>query len=703
MSASRRRKERRAARWGASSTSRGAPATAARAGGGRGGRGAGDARGTTRSAATTSAATTTGRGRERHDDEDRRVRWRELVVEAMSRAAPTACDAQTLVGTLRAGAANWDEETKAATGTAVDFESEVLETLRDLQRRGVVETKSEERLPSSQRERLVFKRKFTLAKGVADAMREMNGIETSASAATSEESASDARCDGSVSAEDNTIDESDAEDDHFDDSFDEYTDEEDDHNFSFNVEETELNNIESERVVGDDSLHSQVIDFVKHSEMSTHEASRRQQCFDAIQSAIARHYANHKDCSLHVFGSGATGLALAGADLDLVLLGVGPQSRNGGGGGFTRSERDEIVGHLRKMARFLRKVNAVSRAEIIASAKVPIIKMKSAVPPYIAVDLSLGTSNGLEAVYWIREQVETYTALKPLVFYLKRLLSTHHLNDAATGGCGGYLLVSLVVSHLKQTGPVVAVNKAGLLGDLLLGFLRRFGSVFDYRTNAVAAGRESGVMSAAELPGPPFGTRPYIMAEDPQERLRCFTAAAYRFKEVQNLFRLAAEHISVSGELSLLSEVAAPPPRNSFGAFPKSGQLIKVRQNTMVRRESSPSGSGRNNHQYFRKANAKNSFSPNKSDWTDDPRNGNNKRPRGASAWASDGHRGYGGTPASPSAKRRRAADEQRAFRERGAGNAKNGKKPARASSAKPKQRAKLASKQSRVTKKKKR
>ena len=702
MGASRRRKERRAERWGATSTPTRAPA-----GGASGGRGAGEAR---RAAAsdetrerTTRDATTTGRGSERaRDVEDRRVRWRELVVEAMSRAAPTACDAQTLAGTLRAEAARWDEETKAATGTAVDFESEVLETLNDLQRRGVVETKSEERLPSSQRERLVFKRKFTLAKGVADAMREMNGTGTSASEATSEESGSDVRCDGSVSAEDNTVDESDAEDDHFDDSFDEYTDEEDDHNFSFNVEETELNDVEGDRVVGDDSLHSQVIDFVKHSEMSAHEANRRQQCFDAIQSAIARHYANHKNCSLHVFGSGATGLALAGADLDLVLLGIGPQSRKGGGGGFTRSEREEIVGHLRKMARFLRKVNAVSRAEIIASAKVPIIKMKSAVPPYIAVDLSLGTSNGLEAVYWIREQVETYTALKPLVFYLKRLLSTHHLNDAATGGCGGYLLVSLVVSHLKQTGSVAAVNKSGLLGDLLLGFLRRFGSVFDYRTHAVAAGRESGVMSAAELPGPPFGTRPYIMAEDPQERLRCFTAAAYRFKEVQNLFRLAAEHISVSGELSLLSEVAAPPPRNGFGAFPKSGQLIKVRQNTVVRRESAPSASGRNNHQYFRKANAKNSFSPNKPDWTDDPRNGNNKRPRGASAWASDGHRGFGGTPASPSAKRRRAADEQRAFRERADGVAKNGKKPARASSAKSNKRPKLASKQSRGAKKKK-
>ena len=60
-------------------------------------------------------------------------------------------------------------------------------------------------------------------------------------------------------------------------------------------------------------------------------------------------------------------------------------------------------------------------------------------------------------------------------------------------------------------------------------------------------------MSVKDLPGPPFGVRPYIMAEDPQEPLRCFTAAAHRFREVQNLFRLTAEHISVSGELSLLS------------------------------------------------------------------------------------------------------------------------------------------------------
>jgi hypothetical protein len=243
------------------------------------------------------------------------------------------------------------------------------------------------------------------------------------------------------------------------------------------------------------------------------------------------------------------------------------------------------------------------------------------------------------------------------------------------------------------------------LGDLLLGFLRRFGSVFDYKTNAIAAGRESGVMSAAELPGPPFGTRPYIMGEDPQERLRCFTAAAYRFKEVQNLFRLAAEHISVSGELSLLSEVAAPPPRNVFGGFPRSGQVIKVRQNAIDRRESTPARRSRNNHQYFRKANAKNSsaYTPSRTeDLTDPPRSGNNKRPRGASAWASDGHRGYGGAPVSPSAKRRRAAVEQRAFRERVDANAKSGDKSRTTGARSHKKHPKLAKNQSRGKKKKK-
>lgn len=627
-------------------------------------------------------------------DADRRARWRELACEALCERAPEKMDARRLAMTLRTRSKSWDRETKATLGWPVkDFENETWVTLRDLERRGVVESSS----TAAAAARSSGKRKkgndddtasaatttYGLVKGVAEAMREMNGafvsdseveivgeVEGGKKSGGVKRSASQERfvngqddSDDDASEDSEQSEDDDSGDDHhddIDDSFDEYTDDEDEdnHNFSFNLE-TEPS--DSERGDdGDDSLHAQVLEFMKHSEMTEREERQRQHVFDTIEAAISKQYAT-SNCSLHVFGSGATGLALAGADLDLVLLGIGPESRKGGGGGFSRSEREEIVRHLRKMANYLRRVNAVSRAELIATAKVPIVKMKSASPPYIAVDLSLGTSNGLEAVDWIREQVKTYKALRPLVFFLKRLLSTHHLNDAATGGCGGYLLVSLVVSHLKQTGPVEVVNKPGLFGDLLVGFLRRFGSAFDYRVNAVAAGRESGVMSASQLPGPPFGARPYIMAEDPQERLRCFTAAAFRFREVQNLFRLTAEHIMVSGELSLLSEVAAPPPRNIGYGAPRTGQLIKVKKGSLAR-QTSPGNDGRQQNHYFRKKNAANSFSVGKPDWTDDPRkfsrNGGGKRPRAANAWSSDGHKGFGGEPKSPAKRQKLDAAE---------------------------------------------
>jgi len=581
--------------------------------------------------------------------EDARARARELVCETLCAKVRARANGESTSTSTSHDSANAMEiarairESEKKRGATVerDWERATLDALEELEKRGVVEKRDRKGVPLSARERMEFKQRYALAKGVAEAMRAMNRASTPEEEEEEEEEEGEGRGvergarDG---RETSPVVESESDDDHFDDSFDEIDGDDGVNNFSFNVE--------TDTDAEDDSLHAQMVEFAKNCEPTAHERERRDKLFDAIEASISRAYGSLR-CSLHVFGSGATGLALAGADIDLVLLGVGPQSRKGGGGGFTRSERDDIVQHLRKIARFLRKDNAVSRAEIIATAKVPIVKMKSAVPPYIAVDLSLGTSNGLDAVDWIREQVLQYSALRPLVFFIKRLLATHRLNDAATGGCGGYLLVSLVVSHLKQTGTIEAVNKPGILGDLLVGFLRRFGSAFDYSKCAVAASRESGVMSASALPGPPFGERPYIMAEDPQEPLRCFTAAAYRFREVQNLFRLTAERIMVSGELSLLPEVAAPPSRALSFFKPNGGELVKVRKNTIVRRDvpGSSTGARANHHQFIRKKNAANSFSPNKPDWTDDrnERNAALKRPRGANSWAAGGHRGYGG------------------------------------------------------------
>ena len=108
---------------------------------------------------------------------------------------------------------------------------------------------------------------------------------------------------------------------------------------------------------------------------------------------------------------------------------------------------------------------------------------------------------------------------------------------------------------------------------MVTSFLRRFGGDgFDYARSAVAANRASGVTRAADLvvtPGP-YGKRPFILCEDPQEIGRNITASAYRFKEVRALFRAANEAIAAGGDLTFLPEMAGgprAPPRAAAAGF----------------------------------------------------------------------------------------------------------------------------------------
>ena len=305
-------------------------------------------------------------------------------------------------------------------------------------------------------------------------------------------------------------------------------------------------------------LHAQVASFAAKAGSDDADARRRESVCAKMRAAIVRAFPSAR---LEVFGSGATGLALKDADIDLVVLGVGPVA-SATGGGFGRADRSELVSVLRKIEKILRRERLVQSAQGIYTAKVPIIKMHTGA---YAVDLSVGAANGLAAVEWIREQVRAFPPLRPLVLVLKRLLKTHALDDASTGGCGGYLLVSLAVSHLRACGDE-AKSQGADLGALLVGFLRRYGRDFDYARTAVAAGRASGVMRASDLfaaPGP-FGRRPMVLAEDPQETGRNITAAAYRFREVKALFHAAGEAMSAEGELTFLPEMAAVATRPAW-------------------------------------------------------------------------------------------------------------------------------------------
>ena len=89
------------------------------------------------------------------------------------------------------------------------------------------------------------------------------------------------------------------------------------------------------------------------------DALRREATRGRVESCVRRVFPSAR---LACFGSGASGLALRGADIDLVVLGVGPECSTAGGG-FNKSDRAELVSILRKIERALRRERVVARAQ----------------------------------------------------------------------------------------------------------------------------------------------------------------------------------------------------------------------------------------------------------------------------------------------------------------------------------------------------
>ena len=83
-------------------------------------------------------------------------------------------------------------------------------------------------------------------------------------------------------------------------------------------------------------------DSVAENVQNEAETSARDEIEQKVRETIQKH--SYSRAQVHRFGSGATGLALKDADVDLVILGVGPQSVKGGGG--SREARSRCWSHI---------------------------------------------------------------------------------------------------------------------------------------------------------------------------------------------------------------------------------------------------------------------------------------------------------------------------------------------------------------------
>lgn len=136
---------------------------------------------------------------------------------------------------------------------------------------------------------------------------------------------------------------------------------------------------------------------------------------------------------------------------------------------------------LEKFASVIKADGGFARIQVIGKAKVPIIKFEDSASG-TPLNVCFGQEDGLTNSMLVKELVEYYPAMRPLILVLKQFLYNRDLHETYTGGIGSYLLAMTVVSMLQNhpgRGPDHKEGE-GNLGALLLDYLQLYGIRFNY-------------------------------------------------------------------------------------------------------------------------------------------------------------------------------------------------------------------------------
>eukprot|EP00439_Symbiodinium_sp_Y106_P046246 s1579_g5.t2 len=185
---------------------------------------------------------------------------------------------------------------------------------------------------------------------------------------------------------------------------------------------------------------------------------------------------------------------------------------------------------MKMLADHLLSKGEISWLEIIETAKVPVIKVRS-------------QSCGLRADVVFSQE---YPQMKPLLLFFKYFLLQRGLHETYTGGMGSYLLCNVVL-HFLQRHPSSRSTRqyAGTsLGHLLFDFLKYYGQEFNYKDQGISVlDGGSTFAKAGRFPerkqrGPhdSWGPKVQLCLESPLAPDMDLGGACFRMPVLRNLF-----------------------------------------------------------------------------------------------------------------------------------------------------------------------
>ncbi|KAI5969161.1 TRF5 [Candida margitis] len=273
-----------------------------------------------------------------------------------------------------------------------------------------------------------------------------------------------------------------------------------------------------------DWLTMEMKDFVSYISPSRSEIVTRNNVVNTLKREISSFWPGTE---VHVFGSSATDLYLPGSDIDMVVI--------------SNTGDYENRSRLYQLSSFLRAKTLATNVEVIANAKVPIIKF---VDPQsnLPIDISFERTNGLDAARRIRKWLLATPGLRELVLVVKQFLRSRKLNNVHVGGLGGYATI-IMCYHFMQLHPKISTNTMDApenLGVLLIEFFELFGRNFSYDNLIISIDPET-QLPRYLLKGkhPILNTARNtfsIVIQDPADPSNNITRSSYNLRDLKKAF-----------------------------------------------------------------------------------------------------------------------------------------------------------------------
>ncbi|QRV87380.1 DNA polymerase sigma subunit [Ceratobasidium sp. AG-Ba] len=327
-------------------------------------------------------------------------------------------------------------------------------------------------------------------------------------------------------------------------------------------------------------LHHEILAYVDYISPSEREHRTRAMIVKMITETITSRW---PDALVQPFGSFETGLYLPLGDIDLVV-----SSDN-----IARNPNS-----LHWIARTLRDQGLANNVQVIAKAKVPIVKFVTTWGGF-KVDISLNQANGVTAGKIINNFLARLPALRPLVLVFKAFLSQRDMNEVYNGGLGSYSVVCMVLSFLQLHPKIrnAEIDPSKNLGILLIELFQYYGDYFHYENTGISL-RGGGQLFNKRARGWGIGlprqNQSIVSIEDPQDPSNDVSRGSYNMHRIRTTLSGAHSALTTTmfernDQLNAKREkrytrLQKPDPVLDADAMSILGSILNVSQETINHR-----------------------------------------------------------------------------------------------------------------------